>query len=362
MPLIAWPAFGRRRSHLHSARAGLSPGWLAPLAAALVGCSSSGLGSSGPGGPLPDLGVALGFPDSGSPPLDPCVDAPTDPRFHTVLYAPPSQPFPLQSDATPSPLESDSGVAVDARGFLGAYKLRFTPNYGYIPNHNDNNSAGTVSKIDAATVREVARYPTVTCYSLPGGSKAKCDGTTGCCSLDDSVRYAARKQAMKDPGHQPVQLLRNEPSRTAVDANGDLLIANQASNDQGSVTRIASDLSECVDRNHNGRLDTSRDSNGDGYIQTDCNGDGFADDLASVWAQPCVNKLQQEYYGPDDECVLWTTNVFAPSAAVRALAKVPGESAGTSDVWAGAQHTGDFVRSTGSPVSSSRTRACRRSA
>ena len=36
--------------------------------------------------------------------------------------------------------------------------------------------------------------------------------------------------------------------------------------------------------------------------------DGIPDDIANVKAKPCINGKAQEFYGFDDECVLFTTN------------------------------------------------------
>ena len=38
-----------------------------------------------------------------------------------------------------------------------------------------------------------------------------------------------------------------------------------------AVTQVAVSLAKCLDRNNNGRIETSKDVNGDGVIATDCN-------------------------------------------------------------------------------------------
>ena len=73
-----------------------------------------------------------------------------------------------------------------------------------------NTGQGTVSKIDTATAKEVARYRT-------------------------------------GPGNP-------DPSRTTVNLRGDVAVANRA----GSVTKIAARLESCVDSNQNGIIDTSQ--------------------------------------------------------------------------------------------------------
>ena len=73
-----------------------------------------------------------------------------------------------------------------------------------------NSPEGTVSKIDTVTAQEIARYRTG-----PG-----------------------------DP----------DPSRTSVNLQGDVAIANRA----GSVTKIAAEEERCVDKNGNGTIETSQ--------------------------------------------------------------------------------------------------------
>src|SRR5262249_28337610 len=130
--------------------------------------------------------------------------------------------------------------------------------------------------------------------------------------------------------------------------NGDVYVANRAFGGQSSVTRIAANLFDCVDRNANGRIDTSSDVNGDGFIQTDCNGDMLPDDVASVKLKACNNGMAQDCFGQDAECVLWTTNTFPANAIGRPLALGPGATPlGLSDVWAGSYNYGTFVRISG---------------
>ena len=115
---------------------------------------------------------------------------------------------------------------------------------------------------------------------------------------------------------------------------------------QSSVTRIAASRSDCRDRDRSGRIETSSDVNGDGLIQTDCNVNGVEDDLADVRQAPCANGLAQEFYGLDDECVVWTTNTNSPNQYGRPLALGPGikDDGGRSDVWAGTYTDGRFFR------------------
>ena len=279
----------------------------------------------------------------GGNPGDPdiCGDPNADPACQDIPFGPPNNPFPLQGDPQKNPLEKDSGVNRDPNGWLGLDSSHTAFNYVWIANDQQN----TTSKIDSKTVRELARYPTTTCFSLKTGSIAQCDGTNGCCSIDDWSRYQARKNKQQQPPHQAVQTTSNSPSRTSVDFNGDLFISNRAFGGQSSVTKIANETANCIDRNHNGKIDTSSDTNGDGWIEIDCNGDGEDDDIVSVKGKPCSNGMKQEYYGVDDECVVWTSNTFVNSATGRPLGLGPGAvDTGSSDAWAGSYDLGIFVR------------------
>lgn len=80
-----------------------------------------------------------------------------------------------------------------------------------------NNPQSTVSKVDLTTGHEVGRYYVGLSYN---GSY-------------------------------------NNPSRTAIDSRGNAYVANRAFSRDGSVTKIAGDRSFCVDRDMNGRIDTS---------------------------------------------------------------------------------------------------------
>ena len=136
-----------------------------------------------------------------------------------------------------------------------------------------NSSEGTVSKLDIATAREVARYIS-------------------------AVGYPNR-----------------DASRTALDQNFDAYVANRAFGLQGSITKFANNERDCIDRNGNGVIDTSHDISGNGRIET-------------------ANPL--EYLGVADECILWTTPVGGDDALPRAIAVSltrPGSRIG--NVWTG---------------------------
>ncbi|MFL5321696.1 MAG: hypothetical protein ACJ790_18685, partial [Myxococcaceae bacterium] len=161
-----------------------------------------------------------------------------------------------------------------------------------------NNTEGTVSKFDTKTGKEVGRYYSV----IPINGAGANNGLTG------------------DPAYG------NSPSRTAIDLYGDMWVANRApgTGKQGSATKIANDVSSCVDRNGNGQIDTSKDVNGDGVIQP-------SEMITPTdWANP------MQY----DECVLFTTalgNACPDDGCVngRAIAISVGIEQGAGDVWVG---------------------------
>jgi streptogramin lyase len=127
-----------------------------------------------------------------------------------------------------------------------------------------NVAESTVSKWDATARREIARYR----VGLPAG---ECNGR---CCWDNGC---------------------NMPSRVVIDGNGDAYVANRAFAMQGTVTKIAGDRADCVDRNGNGMIETSTSTTPLAY---------------GVGATGVSS----------DECVLWTANVGAPDAVLRAIA------------------------------------------
>src|SRR5690606_26428184 len=103
-------------------------------------------------------------------------------------------------------------------------------------------------------------------------------------------------------------------SRSAVDQNFDAYVGNRAFGRQGTVTKYANREVDCVDRNANGTIDTSRDIDGNGRI-----------DMGTA-----------EFVGPDDECILWTAGIGGNDALPRALTigLAPPDSF-IGDVWVG---------------------------
>ncbi len=222
--------------------------------------------------------------------------------------------FDLGNDPFPMPEEDDNadsdGVSLNPDGDLVLDQSQVNFNFLWIANSEDW-SRGTVSKIDSQHAVEVARYFTVTCFGNPAYQQGQCLDTAG----------------------NAVQVSANYPSRTAVDFNFDVWVANRAFGGQASATKIANSLDDCIDRNGNGVIDTSSDQDGDGVITTDCNNDGQPDDITTV----CGNGLPPEFLGYDDECVLFTTN-YAPTNSVgRSMCLDAGDpySGGLGNAWVG---------------------------
>jgi len=111
-----------------------------------------------------------------------------------------------------------------------------------------NDPQSTVSKLDLSTANEVGRYYVGLSYN----------GTA------------------------------NSPSRTAIDSRGNAYVAARAFGRDGAVSKIAGDRSFCVDRNMNGRIDSSA---------------GGAD--IRPWNQ--------------DECVIWSVLVGGSNSVPRAI-------------------------------------------
>jgi sugar lactone lactonase YvrE len=143
---------------------------------------------------------------------------------------------------------------------------------------------GTLLKIDTSTGKQVGRYFSVhlaSCPTCPTENNAGCGPWSGNWS----------------------------PSRTAVDFDGNVWVANRgfgscgapavANDGQGSVTKIGNTTAgTCVDRNENGVIDTSRDANNDGMVDRN---------------DPA------EFLGQDDECLVNSIAVGTRGAVLRAI-------------------------------------------
>ncbi len=153
-----------------------------------------------------------------------------------------------------------------------------TNDYLWIPNTNES----SLTKWDPATNTEVGRYRV-------GLAAGECVGS--CCHANGC----------------------NMPSRVVVDGGGDAYVANRGFGMQGTVTKVAADIDDCVDRNMNGMIDTST---GDTALP----------------------------YG-EDECVLWTAPVGASNALLRAIAIDAGDAAHPNGYpWVGGYNSRQFFK------------------
>ncbi len=212
-----------------------------------------------------------------------------------------------QSNTLPGDFSLDGGAAGVGNG------VTLAPDGGIMLSNNSaqlhfawiaNSSAGTVSKFDTETGNEVARYYSV----IPEDGLGRTDGGVARLTADQA----------------------NSPSRTAIDLNGDVWVANRAPGYQGSVTKIANDPSSCR-RLPDGGLNTSFDRNGNGMIDTDPDAGEFI--VPRNFADPT------QY----DSCVLFSTPVGSfgggpNSVKARALAVSLGSLQNGStggDIWVG---------------------------
>ncbi|HEX8819042.1 MAG TPA: kelch repeat-containing protein, partial [Archangium sp.] len=163
----------------------------------------------------------------------------------------------------------------------------------------------TVTKIDSRTGRQVGIYDSVLAKNWDGSTPPVSAPRSGC----------------------------NSPSRTTVDAAGSAFVANRGFCANGdttlaSITKIGTKPDQCVDRNGNGQLDTSRDATGDGIID--------------------INN-PAEYLGQADECLLWTRTYAAPGDYGRSVAVDADQNLwlggyATSKLWQLSNKTGELLR------------------
>jgi hypothetical protein len=164
--------------------------------------------------------------------------------------------------------DSASGVERTPEGDITLGTQTISAPYLWVANDGEE----TVSKVDVTTGREVARF------------------VSG-----------------------PPQTVSNRPSRTVIDLRGDAYVVNRAFGGQGSVTKFAGSPTACIDRNGNGRIETSRDANGNGFIEPD---------EILPWGA--------------DECVLWNVPVGAFDAWPRSIAVDAGDDESPEGyVWVG---------------------------
>jgi hypothetical protein len=271
-----------------------------------AGCTCSGDVSRFPVVTTPPGTDGGGHPDGGKDGgdgnvTDPCeviVCVPVvDGGFSGTIGFPPDGGFNLDGGVG----TSGDGVSVDPIGRITLNSQDIEINYAWIANWK----MGTVSKFDTKNllpdggIHEVGRYISV--FPLDGRGR----------------RNSSSSASVYDP------------SRTAIDVNGDMWVANFASHpgQYFSVTKVAGSPFNCVDRNGNGRIDTS------------------VDDPADVANYGIITP--NEYLNPSDptnpllydECVLFTQELGDNNVSGRfgegsiSIAAAP--EGGPGDVWVG---------------------------
>jgi hypothetical protein len=301
------------------------------LGLALVGCNAS------TGGGTPDQGGTNPPVNEAGQPL-PCAKpnacGTCDP-FCSGGGVGTTNPFPTDPNADPN-LKDSNGVTKAPNGGLTLDASVVNFNYLWLANTYDLGGSdecgvsgktisaasaarcrGTISKVDTVAMKEVARYFTLVCSTKTG--------PTGCADVNG----------------KPIVLKHNHtPSRTAVDYNFDVWVANRnvhggneaSYTGQPSATKIANDPMDCIDRNKNGKIETSADQDGDGHINPDCDGDGQFDTAATK----CTNGKPPEFLGDDDECIIFTVNYGQPNDLGRSICLDTGKNnVGASNAWVG---------------------------
>ena len=220
-----------------------------------------------------------------------------DGGFSGTIEFPPDGGFSLDGGVG----TSGDGVTVDPLGRITLNSQDIEINYAWIANWK----MGTVSKFDTKNplpdggIHEVGRYVSV--FPLDGLGRRN---HTSSASVYD-------------------------PSRTAIDINGDMWVANFASHAGQffNVTKVAGSPFNCVDRNGNGKIDTSFDD------PTDVANYGII--TPSEYLNPSDPNNPLLY----DECVLFTQELgnINPNGAFGegsiSIAAAP--EGGPGDVWVG---------------------------
>lgn len=278
---------------------------------AVSGCTCSGDVSRFPiVGTPPPTGSDGGSTDGGGPGsdggpqvVDPCTIIAcvplVDGGFSGTVAFPPDGGFTLDGGSVGT---SGDGVSVDPLGRITLNSQDIEINFAWIANWK----MGTVSKYDTKNL-------------LPDGG------------IHEVGRYVSvfPRDGLGRPNHSSAASV-YDPSRTAIDINGDMWVANFASHagQYFSVTKIAGSPFNCVDRNGNGKIDTSFDDPADvanyGVIQP------------NEYLNPSADPNNPLLY---DECVLFTQELgnINPNGAFGegsiSIAAAP--EGGPGDVWVG---------------------------
>lgn len=174
------------------------------------------------------------------------------------------------------------------RTFVSQTRLVWSTNYRY----------GYVVRLDSTTGKQTSRFDSVIekINGIPTGARAANEW----CNFGDDGNPAT---PAADDG------LGNCPGRVTVDTNGDVWIVNRAFEKQGTLSKFSGDIAHCIDRNNNGKIETSNDANGNGVIDNTATDDPATPD-----------KNEQEYFGQNDECILATIPIGGKNALPRGVA------------------------------------------
>jgi hypothetical protein len=164
---------------------------------------------------------------------------------------------------------------------------------------SDNYYPAWVVKLDATTGKQLGRYDAALVYN---NNDIK-QGATGARPAGEYCDWSSRG---------------NCPGRITTDVNADVWIVNRAFGSQGTLSKFSGDINHCIDRNHNGVIDTSSDVNNDGVIN------------------PADGK---EFLGQNDECILATIPIGGNNEVPRAVAVDK-----YGKIWVGTWNTQKFYR------------------
>jgi hypothetical protein len=144
----------------------------------------------------------------------------------------------------------------------------------------DNYVSGWIIGLDVKTGKQISRFPSglTSINGVPTGAQG-------------SVKEGGKPCDFATVG--------DCPGRVTTDTNGDVWIINRAFGQQGTLSKFTTDKTHCIDRNGNGKIDTSSDVNGDGVINPD---------------DPA------EYFGQGDECIITTIPIGVNKALPRSVA------------------------------------------
>ncbi|QQR88656.1 MAG: hypothetical protein IPJ88_10420 [Myxococcales bacterium] len=206
---------------------------------------------------------------------------------------------------TPDDNNSGGGIVIDEDGALTISQT----NKQYFHVWVANSSEGTVSKLDAETGKELARYPSV----IAKGITTKVTGSGVTTHSASTWNLAVDCNGFHGTTG-------NCPSRTAIDQEGNAYVSNRGFNTGATVTKLADWSTEeektnhCDERNGQAGIQTSHDANDDGTID--------------------IND-PNEFVGPEDECILWTSDAAANDSIPRALAVGKNRDGAAGWVWVG---------------------------